>query len=120
MLPLRAGSHHSEADGSEEPEETDDQDIQGAEENPVDVLVELSGCPVNAEAGGENGEIQGGVVVVHIRYTAHGDEGEVVQEPTNDRVETGVVDLVNVGGLQVRVAALPADEIPEDHETKDA
>lgn len=86
MLPLRAGSLHSEANGAEQPEEADDQDIQATKEDPVDILVELAGCPVNAEAGREDGEIQCGVVMVHVRYAAHGYEGEIVQEPTDDGV----------------------------------
>jgi hypothetical protein len=29
------------------------------------------------------------------------------------------VDLIDVGGLQVVVAALPADEVPEEHKAED-
>jgi hypothetical protein len=43
-----------------------------------------------------------------------------VQEPPDNGVETGVVELIDVGLLEVIVAALPADEVPEDHKGEDA
>jgi len=51
--------------------------------------------------------------------TAHGYKGEVVQEPAHNRIETRVVDVVDIDGLQVVVATLPADEVPDDHQSED-
>jgi hypothetical protein len=58
--------------------------------------------------------------VVDVGHTAHGHEGEVVQHPADDGVDTRVVDLVNLRLLQVVVAALPADQVPGNNEAEDA
>jgi hypothetical protein len=58
--------------------------------------------------------------MVNICDTAHGHERDVVQYPSDDGVDTGVVNLVHVGLLQVVVTTLPADGVKEDEENKDA
>lgn len=50
--------------------------------------------------------------MMDVGHTTHGDEGNVVEYPTDDGVDTGVVNLIHVGLLQVIVAALPAHGIP--------
>jgi len=57
--------------------------------------------------------------VVHICNTSHEDEGEVVKEPPNNRINTGVVDVINVSKRQIGVATLPADEVEEDEEAEE-
>jgi hypothetical protein len=57
---------------------------------------------------------------VHISNATHGEERNVVQKPSNGRVDAGVVDLVNVKGFEVVIAALPADDIEGDDQGKDA
>lgn len=62
-------------------------------------------------------------VVMNISDAGHDDERQIVQHPADDRVETGIVDLVNVALRQIIVASLPSDEIPgedcgEDSETR--
>jgi hypothetical protein len=42
-----------------------------------------------------------------------------VQDPADDGVDARVVDLVNLRLLEVVVAALPADQVPGNDETKD-
>ena len=37
-----------------------------------------------------------------------------MQEPPKDRVETRVVDMVDLRWFKLRVASLPADKVPED------
>ena len=51
--------------------------------------------------------------------TSHGHEGNVVEEPTEDWVQGSVMDLINVDLFEFRVATLPANEVPEDHERND-
>ena len=112
-------THHTEANRPKQPEEPDNGDVKGTKDGPVDLLVQLARAPVDAEASGKDGEVQSRVVVVDVGDTAHGDEWKIVQEPSDDGVEAGVVDLVNVGGLEVFVAALPTDEVPDYHEGED-
>ena len=78
MSPLGAWTHHSKADGPEEPEQTDDCYIKGTKKRPVNLLVELACCPIDAEARSQDGEVQCWIVVVHISDTSHGDKGNVV------------------------------------------
>lgn len=58
--------------------------------------------------------------MVDVGDTCHGDERIVVEEPANDRIDTRVVELVDLPLLEIGVAALPANEIPDDHESNDA
>ena len=44
--------------------------------------------------------------------TGHGDEGYVVQYPTDCRVDAGVVDMVDLVLLEIVVPTLPAHQIP--------
>jgi hypothetical protein len=57
--------------------------------------------------------------VVDVGDTTHSDERDVVQEPADDGVETGVVDLVYLVGLEVVVTALPTDEVEGNQERED-
>jgi len=57
--------------------------------------------------------------VVHVCHTAHEDKGEVVKEPSNDRVDTSVVDVIDVSERQIGVPTLPADEVEEDEEAEE-
>jgi len=43
-----------------------------------------------------------------------------VQHPADDGVNARIVDLVNLGLLEVVVPALPADDIVDDDEAEDA
>jgi hypothetical protein len=56
--------------------------------------------------------------MMDVSDTAHGNERNVVKYPTDDWINTRVVDLVHVGLLQVVVAALPAHGVPENDESK--
>lgn len=42
-----------------------------------------------------------------------------MEDPTDDRVDSGVMDLVDLALLEVVVASLPADNIPDDNKPKD-
>ncbi len=58
--------------------------------------------------------------MVHVCDTAHGDKRCVVKSPADDGVDTGVVELVDLRLREIVVTALPADQIEDDKETKDA
>jgi hypothetical protein len=113
MRPLRIWSHHTKADRPEQPKQSDNHHIQGTKDGPVDLLVQLPCAPISTEAGREDSKVQSRVVVVNVGNTTHGNERSVVQEPANDGVEPRVVDLVDVRRLEVFVATLPADKVPD-------
>lgn len=119
MAPLLVGADHTKGNSPEEPVEANDDRIQNREDAPANLLVEVPCGPVQAEAHGKDGEPQRRVVVVDVGDTAHGHEGEVVKDPTDDGVDTSVVDLVHLGLLEVVVAALPTDNVPDDDESED-
>ena len=113
MPPLAARANHAEANRPEQPEQRNNRHVEDRENGPLELLPQAARGPVHAEAGGQDGEVERRVVVVDVGDAGHGDEGQVVQEPADDRVEAGVVDVVNVGLLQLRVAALPPHQVPE-------
>lgn len=57
---------------------------------------------------------------MYVGNTSHGDEGNVVKDPTDDWVDTGVVDLVDIGLFQVVVTTLPADSVEKDKQHEGA
>lgn len=119
MTPLAARAHHSKADSPEQPEQTDNRDVQRTVQHPVDLLVQLARCPIHAETRSQDSKVQSWVVVVNICDTTHGDERNVVQKPADNRVQTRVVNMVNIGRLEVVVTTLPAYEIPGDVKGED-
>ena len=58
--------------------------------------------------------------MVNIGDTSHNNERQVVQEPSNNRVDTSIMDLVDIDLLQLIITALPSDKVPEDDEAEDA
>lgn len=58
--------------------------------------------------------------MVNISDTTHGHEGKVMQNPADDGVNAGVVDLVDLGLLEVGVATLPTDNVVDDDKTEDS
>lgn len=118
VAPLLTGSNHTKRNGSEQPVQANDDHIQYGKDAPANLVVELPRCEVETEPHCQNGEPQRRVVVVNICNTAHGHERKVVQDPADDGVDSGVVDLVDFGLLEVVVATLPADDVVEDNKTE--
>lgn len=56
--------------------------------------------------------------MVHVGDTRHDDKGKIVQEPADDGVDTGVVNLINLFVVQLPVSALPSHNVP-DHDDAD-
>lgn len=56
--------------------------------------------------------------MVYIGDTAHRHEGDVMQNPANDRINTSIVDLINVRLLEIVVTALPANKVEDDNESE--
>jgi len=118
ILAIRA--YHAPGDGHEEDIQADGGRVQHAVEDVLHALGLVPQDPVGDEAEGEDREVERWVVVVHVGDARHGHEGEVVQDPAEDRVDARVVDVVDVGRLELVVAALPADEVPDHEEAEGA
>lgn len=120
MSPLLVVALHTEADSPEQPEKTNNDGVQRAEDSIANGTLQLDRRPVDAESQRQDGKPQSGVVVMHVGNTSHDEEGEVVEKPADDRVDTGIVDLVDISLLEIREAALPAQGVPGYYACEDA
>jgi hypothetical protein len=120
MPPLGARADHTKGNRPEQPEQRNNRHVEDRENGPLELLPQAARGPVRAEAGGQDGEVERRIVVVDVGDAGHGDEGQIVQEPADDRVEAGVVDVVDVGLLQLIVAALPPHQVPEHQQPEHA
>lgn len=109
---MAVGPDHSPGDGHEQDVEADNRGVKDTVNGELDRLWSSPENPIGAETESEDGKVQRRVVVVDIGDSCHGNEWEVVEEPSNDWVNTRVVNLVNLGLVEIDEAALPADEIP--------
>lgn len=78
VSPLLVGAFHSEYNGSEVNEQSNDSNIEQGIDHSGESWVHLSCHPVDAEAKVQNGIVKGWVVVVNVSHTSHDDEGKVV------------------------------------------
>ena len=58
--------------------------------------------------------------MVHVCHTRHSNERVVVEEPSNDWVDAGIMDMIDVNRLQFCIASLPSYSIEENEKTEDA
>ena len=114
VSPLSIVALHTEHNGPKQPEETDNGRIEYGVDAPLYPSIQLLRHPIHTEASGQDSEVQCGIVMMDVGDTRHGDERKIVQEPADDWVEAGVVDVVNVLHTEFAVAALPANQIPQD------
>lgn len=120
IAPLLILPDHAENNILEHDKKPNDGDIQHRIDRPLRGPRQLLRQPIDAEAKRQDGEVQRGIVVVDICHARHDHKGEVVQEPSRERVQARVVDVVNVRVAELLVAALPADHVPDDDEGEDA
>ena len=120
VLVLLVRTHHSPADGHEEGVKPDNRRIKDTIANALGKLAPGSEEPVGKEAEREDGKVESRVVVMDVGDTAHDDEGQIVEEPSDDRVDSGVVDLVNAVLVELVVTTLPAESVPDNEKAKDA
>lgn len=109
---------HSPADGHEEDVKSNNRRIKDTIGNALGKLALGSEEPVSKETEAEDGEVERRVIVMDVGDTAHNDEGQVVEEPADDRVDSGVVDLVNAILAELLVATLPAESVPNNKKAK--
>lgn len=116
---MAVGPDHSPGDGHEQDVEADNCGVKDTVNGELDRLWFSPEDPIGAETESEDGKVQRRVVVMDIGDSCHCNEWEVVEEPSNHWVDTGVVDLVDLRLVEIDVAALPADEIPYNNKSKE-
>jgi hypothetical protein len=108
---LTVWTDHSPADWHEQDVKANGCGIQDTIDGVLHRLVFISQQPIGKKSKVEDGKVKGWVVVVDIGDTSHGDEWQVVEEPTKDWIKRRVVDLINIGFREVTIAPLPSDEV---------
>jgi len=111
------GASHTPADRDEVDVKADDDGVQNAIHNGLDGVVAVACEPINKEAKVENGEVKSRVVVVHVSNTSHDNKGKVVQEPAGQRIQSCVVDVVDLALGEIVNASLPSKDVPDDDQT---
>lgn len=116
MAPLLVAALHTKAYSPEQPVKTHDYRIKREVNTHLHILMQLARRPINHKSKGQDREPQCRVVVMYVGDATHNDKGQVVQEPSNDRIDTCVMNLIQILWLQLVVATLPADSVPNDHQ----
>lgn len=122
MSPLLITPLHTKHHGSKQPKQAHDNRIQHPIHRPLHASIpprQRLRHPIDHEPHGQDGEIQRGVVMMHVRHTRHGHERHVMQEPASEGVQPAIVDVVDLAGGELVVAALPAHGVP-GHEGAEA
>ncbi len=115
VLKLLVASNHTPRNRHKQDVQSNDHGIENTIDNDLHSLAAVSEHPVGAETVSKDGKVQGWVIVMDIGDSGHDDERKVVQEPSDDWVDTGVMNLVNLRLLELVVATLPAKQVPEDN-----
>lgn len=118
MGPLLVRAFHSKHNCLEVNEEADSDQVQNRVHHSGHLGIQTPSDPVNEEAKGENGIVEGRVVMVDVGHASHDDEWQIVQDPADDRVKSRVVNVVNFSRAQFPVASLPPQEVPAEQQTK--
>lgn len=58
--------------------------------------------------------------MMNIRHSSHNNERQIMQNPSNDWVQARIMDMVDICLGKLIVTSLPAHEIPNYQEPKDA
>jgi len=137
--PIRRIALDTEADIPERDEETRNGSVESEVDDCLSGGRKLPRGPVDAESTAQNGKVERWVVVVDVGDTSHDcgeklvcdfvfdrrvgrertQERQVVQPPPNDRVDTSVVEEIQLALCHVAVSALPADEVERHHAYED-
>lgn len=76
--------------------------------------------PVSQKAGRQDGKVESRIIVVNVGDTGHDNKWQVVQEPSDDRVETSVVDMIDIRLAELLETALPTNKVPDDSESDES
>jgi hypothetical protein len=114
VLVLLVGASHAPADRDEVDVEANDDSVQDAIHNGFDRVVAVACEPINKETKVEDGEVKSRVVVVHVSNTSHDNKRKVVQEPSSQRIQGCVVNVVDFLLREVVNTSLPSKDVPND------
>jgi hypothetical protein len=120
VLVLLVGASHTPADRDEVDVKADDDGVQNAIHNGLDGVVAVACEPINKESKVEDGEVKSRVVVVYVSNTSHDNKRKVVQEPTSQRVQGCVVNVVDLLLREVVNASLPSKDVPNNDQAGNA
>lgn len=112
VLVLLVASSHTPTDGDEQDVKSNNDSVQGAIDDALHDSIAVPQNPVDKETQGEDGKVQSRIIVVNVGDTRHDDKGKVVQEPADDGVDAGVVDLINLKVAELLEPALPSHNVP--------
>ncbi len=116
MAPLAIIPHHAERNRPKQHKHPNDTDIPKAKDSPLHRPItppQRPRKPIDQEASRQDSEIERRIIMMHVRNARHGDERQIMEEPADDGIEAGIVDMVDVVRFEIVVAALPADEVPQ-------
>lgn len=111
--------NHTPRNWHEHDVQADNDSVEDTIDDNLSSLGAVAEHPVGTKSVGKDGEVKRWVVVMDVSNASHNNEWQVVQEPSNNWVNTSIMDLVDIGLLQFIIAALPSDEVPQDDETED-
>lgn len=55
---------------------------------------------------------------MNISHSSHDDEWQIVQDPSNYWVKTGIMNVVDIGLAEILVAALPSQKVPDKQQAE--
>jgi len=111
---------HTERDWDEEDKDTNDDGIGNTVHDPSDLGWQLLAEEVEEEAKDKDGKVESWVVMMDIGNSAHHDERDVMERPTDQWVESVVVPLINILLGKILAASLPSEKINEEGDTKES
>lgn len=118
MSPLLIRTLHAKHKTSEVDKKPNGDHVQDGVHSSGDFHVQFPSDPVDAKAERENCIIKRRVVMMNVGHSCHDDEGQIVQNPPNSRIKSGVVDLIDVRLAQFLIASLPAKKVPDEQQTE--
>lgn len=115
---LAGWSRHTERDWNEENEYGNDDSVGNSINSPRDLAWKLLRKEVEEEAKDEDGKVESRVVMMDVGNSAHHDEWNVMERPSDQWVESVVVPLINIIVGEILATSLPSKEIEDKSETK--
>jgi hypothetical protein len=113
-------SGHSPANRHEENVKTNSYSVQNTVKSILDTFNLVFQHPVGKKAHVQDGKVESRIIVVNIGDTSHGDEWQIVKEPTNDWIYGGIMNLIDIGLLELVVTTLPSYKIPHNEKSNES
>jgi hypothetical protein len=117
---LAGWSLHTKRDWDKEDEDTDDYGICNTVNSPRELGGQLLGEKVEEEAKDEDGKVESWVVMMDIGDSAHHDEWDIMESPTDQWIESVIVPFINILLGEVFAASLPPEKIDKEGNTEES